>query len=457
VPKSNAIAATLVALLAGGCNSAPAAIIGGTFALTGNDTASRFFHRATLLNNGWVMVTGGMRIQISPPSLISLNNISFYNPSANTFSAQFPPLGGGPNTAPVLATPRSSHTQTILPDGRVLITGGYTAASGTNPGTPVASVEIFDPQTGLIAAGPAMPSVRVDHTATLLPDGRVVVAGFTTWQFFNPVSNLWSIEYPLQRSRNAHAAVLLPDHAGPAAHRVLLIGGGGSGPNTLELLNPDTGTSTLLTTSLTIGVDDLAATRLDDGRVLVVGGQNTATGDTVNLSYLYDPALDSIAPAPPPPNRAAGISDHQLISTGRFVFIFGGEQQVSGADTELNYAALFDSAVNQWTFQSTMGQVRDDAAAVRLNDGRILLIDGAINFLGNEFPTNTAEIFTPTFNLPGDLDNNGQVNANDIAPFIATLTNPATATLQQFYAADINNDADANGDDTQPFLPLALP
>ncbi len=457
VPKSNTIAATLVAFLAAGCDTVPAAIVGGTFASTANDTASRFFHRATLLSNGWVMVTGGLRIQISPPSLISLNSISFYNPTSNTFSAQFPPLAGGPNTSPTLATARSSHTQTTLLDGRVLIAGGYTAASGTNPGTPVASVEIFNPQTGLITGGPPMASTRVDHTATPLPDGRVVIAGFATWQIFDPTTNLWSIEFPLQHSRNAHAAVLLPDHAGPAADRVLVIAGGGSGSNTLELLNPDAGTSTLLAATLTIGVDDLAATRLDDGRVFIVGGQNTANGDTVNLSYLYDPALDSIAPAPAPPNRAAGISDHQLISTGRFVFISGGEQQVSGTDTELNYAALYDAAVNQWTWQSTMSQVRDDAAAVRLNDGRILLIDGAINFLGNEFPTNTAEICTPAFNIPGDMDNNGHVNANDIAPFVATLTNPASATLQQFYAADINNDARANGVDVQPFFPLLAP
>ncbi len=455
--QKQAAAAILLTALTAGCNTAPAAIIGGTFAPTAIDTASRIFHRASLLNNGWAIVTGGLRLQLVPASLISLNNISFFNPASGTFSAQFPPLGGGPNTSPTLATARSNHTQSTLLDGRVLITGGYTGASGISPGSPIASVEIFNPQTGLISAGPPMASTRVDHTATLLPDGRVVIAGFATWQIFDPASNLWSLEYPLQRSRNAHAAVLLADFAGPAAHRVLLIAGGGSGPNTLELLNPDTGTSTLLAATLTTGVDDLTATRLDDGHVLIVGGQNTATGDTVNLSYLYDPTLDSIAPAPPPPNRAGGISDHQLISTGRYVFIFGGEQQLSGADTELNYAALYDAAVNQWTWQSTMSQARDDAASVRLLDGRILLIAGAIDFLGNEFPTNTAELLTPTSNLLGDVDNNGVVNALDIPPYVSVLTNPAAATLQQFYAADINNDARATGVDTQPFLSLLAP
>ena len=123
------------------------------------------------------LTVGLTRLQLVPASLISLNNISFYNPASNTFSAQFPPLGGGPNTSPTLATARSNHTQTTLLDGRVLITGGYTGASGTSPGSPIASVEVFNPQTGLISAGPPMASTRVDHTATRLPDGRVVIVG----------------------------------------------------------------------------------------------------------------------------------------------------------------------------------------------------------------------------------------------------------------------------------------
>ena len=74
-----------------------------------------------------------------------------------------------------------------------------------------------------------------------------------------------------------------------------------------------------------------------------------------------------------------------------------------------------------------------------------------------EFPTNTAELLTPTSNLLGDVDNNGVVNALDIPPYVSVLTNPAAATLQQFYAADINNDARATGVDTQPFLSLLAP
>src|SRR5262245_43215567 len=109
-----------------GCGVSGGAIIGGTFANTGSDTATRFFHRATLLADGKVMVTGGMTLQIIPPWLISLKSISFYNPSSGTFTTSFTPTGGGPAVTPQLITARSSHTQTTLPDGRVLITGGRT-------------------------------------------------------------------------------------------------------------------------------------------------------------------------------------------------------------------------------------------------------------------------------------------------------------------------------------------
>lgn len=448
-----------LALLAcgSGCGVAPAAIIGGSFVATGNDTTPRFFHRAGLLPNGLVIVTGGMRLQISPASLISLNAISFYNPATGTFSNSFAPTGGGAPVTPVLATARSSHTQTTLLDGRVLVTGGHTGASGTSPGTSVNSVEIFHPQTGLVSAGPSMNSARVNHTATLLPDGRVVVTGFSTWQVFDPAGNAWSAEFALQRGRAEHAAVLLPDHAGPGGHRVLLIGGAGSGPDTLELLDPFGMTSSLRSATLVVGVDDLAAGRLDDGRVLIVGGQNPGTGQTVNRTYLYDPLADAMVEIAPPPNRTDGMADHELVSMGRFALIFGGEQEVGGTDTELSYAAFFDRATGQWTQLPNMTQARDDAAAVALPDGRVLLIGGAVGFFGVPLPTATAELFVPNTVLLGDLNGDGQLSAADVPGMVATLVSPAGATPRDLCAADVDENGRVDGDDVQPFVALLLP
>lgn len=398
------------------------------------------------------MVTGGMRLQISPPSLISLSSVSFYNPGSGTFSTSFQPIGGGPTVTPTLAVARSSHTQTALADGRALICGGYTNANGTNPGTATASVEIFDPQTGVMSAGPAMGAARAGHTATQLLDGRVVVAGGATWQIFDPATNSWSPEFAMQRSRQDFAAALLMDG------RVLLAGGSGSGPTTLELLDPETGGSALSAATLAIGVDDLRAATMDDGRVLIVGGQNLTTGDTIGDTYLYDPAGDSIAAAPSPPNRAAGIADHEVVAFGRYVFIFGGEQQVSNVDTELNYAALFDRASGTWTWSSTaMTQAHDDFASAVLQDGRVLLVGGGLTVFGVEFPTSAAEVFTPDVVLAGDVNGDGLVNGLDVPGMTTVLANPGAATARQLAAADVNESGAANGADVQPFAELLGP
>ena len=443
---------TFMTLMTVGCGLVGGDIIGGTFSDTGTDTAVRFFHRATLLQNGQVMVSGGMRINLIPTTLVSLNDLSFFDPVANSFSSSFQPTGGGPIVMPALSIPRSSHTQTTLLDGRVLITGGRTNAMGTNPGTAIDSVEIFDPVTGMIQAGPAMSTPRTDHTATLLPDGRVVVAGGGTWQIFDPTTDLWSPSIGLQRTRAAHAAVALPDHDGPGLHRVLLIAGNGNGPATLERLDPDAAMSTLLSATLSIGVDDLAATRLDDGSVLIVGGQNVTNGDTIDLTYRYDPVTDTITAATPPPGLPNGISDHQIVALDRFAMIFGGEQEVAGVDTELDYAAIYDRATDDWPFVTTMNHPHDDFASVLLPDDRVLLIDGGVPFLNMEFPSNAVEIFTPSPVKIGDMNNDDILNELDVLPFVGVLIDPTTASSSQRCAADANQDNSLDAHDIQAFV-----
>ena len=207
-----------------GLSSACGAIPGGDFANVGNDVVARYFHAASKLRSGEVMVSGGLGLQIFPPSLFSRNNISFYRPDLGSFSTSFMPLDGSPAVSPTLTTARSSHTQTTLLDGRVLICGGHVGANGTNPGTATASVEIFDPMTGIIAPADAMNAARAAHTATQLPDGRVIVAGGSTWQAFSPDSNAWTNPIALMHSRTAHAAVLLPDFGGVAGLGFLAFG-----------------------------------------------------------------------------------------------------------------------------------------------------------------------------------------------------------------------------------------
>jgi hypothetical protein len=424
---------------------AAADITGGILAPTGNDVVARYFHAAGTLPDGTVMVTGGLALQFFPPSLISRTEISFYDAATGQFGNEFDPLDGGPAVTVSLIEARSSHTQTTLYDGRVLITGGNVGATGTSPGVPTDTVEIFDPHTGLITGGDPMASPRAMHTATRLPNHLVLVAGDSSWQLFDPWSNDWSDAIDLARSRSAHAAVLLTDHAGtPGDDRVLLIGGGGSGPTTLELVDPAEGTSALLTAALGIGVDDLAATRLPDGRVFVVGGQDVTSGDSVPNTYVVDPVADTIAAGPDAPGLPGGIADHQLVRFGPYVYVMGGEQQSGGVDTVLDYIAVYDSDAGDWMDNGTMNDLRDDFAVAPLGGCTVLLVDGGIPLLDAEAPTSNCETLEITLAdacRAGDLDNDADVDLRDYALFADCLSGPEAGMIDfRCRAADLDGD-----------------
>jgi hypothetical protein len=79
-----------------------------------------------------------------------------------------------------LNTARCYHTATLLPDGKVLVAGGY-----AGPGVPLNSAEVYDPATGAWTASGNLNTGRNSHTATLLPDGKVLVAGGYSGGFLN--------------------------------------------------------------------------------------------------------------------------------------------------------------------------------------------------------------------------------------------------------------------------------
>ena len=191
-------------------------------------------------------------------------------------SERYNPTTGIWQTNGPLNTPRSLHTATLLLNGKVLIAGGN---DGTSPG-PSRSAELYDPATGNFTPTGPMNTGRSEHRAIRLKSGKVlVVAGFGTnssvlnsAELFDPGAGTWAPTAPLPLGLTSHTATLLPDG------KVLVAGGFGT-TNTSDgafVFDPESGTNGSWTAvgSLNIGRWDHSAILLPNGKVLVVGGED---------------------------------------------------------------------------------------------------------------------------------------------------------------------------------------
>src|SRR4029077_2292933 len=152
--------------------SAPVSPLSGsdapfTFDDTGTLNTARKSHTATLLPTGKVLVAGGYNNIFPNPG--ALDSAELYDPATGTWTTN-------PNPGHHLNTARYSHTATLLPNGKVLVAGGADISNNA-----LASAELYDPATDMwttnSSPGHQPTTARKDHTATLLPNGKVLVAG----------------------------------------------------------------------------------------------------------------------------------------------------------------------------------------------------------------------------------------------------------------------------------------
>jgi hypothetical protein len=196
-----------------------------------------------------------------------------------------------------MRVPRAVHTATTLLDGRVLIAGGCTT-DGCDLGSPGgATAELFDPRTLSFSPTGPLTISRDDHAAVLLPDGRVLLIGgwgaaglLASTDLYVPRTGRFTPGPTMHTPRAGFVPIALADG------RILLSGGFlGNRPTTAaaELLDPKTLTLAV-TGSLTVPRGAYAAARLEDGRVLVAGG--LSDGKVVATAELFDPARGTFSP-----------------------------------------------------------------------------------------------------------------------------------------------------------------
>jgi Galactose oxidase, central domain/Kelch motif len=330
-PRGRGYTATLLGngkvLVAGGATAVLYDPATGAWSYTGSINVPRYFHTATLLKNGKVLIEGGTDYDT--------NIAELYDPATETWS-----VTGGPNT-----WRGGGHTATLLQNGKVLVAGGQNAADYSE-----FSTELYDPTTGTWSVTGRLNTARSWHTATLLPNGNVLVAGAcndgthcatnSSAELYIPATGTWSVTGELKRPRFDHTATLLPDGQVLIAggdHIDFLSGGTTVILNSSEIYNPATGhwkNAGKLNSPRAFH----AATLLSDGKVLVVGGfdgKSVRQREYLRSAELYDPE----PPIPAPGIIGASVIAKKLIVVGEnfddgAVILINGEEQKTRNDDQ---------------------------------------------------------------------------------------------------------------------------
>ena len=264
---------------------------------------------AVRLSDGRVLITGGRQKQPNGMTMLRSQAAEIYNPDGGTFA----PTGS-------MADPRAGHTATLLRDGRVLVVGGIDASDGIDN---LATAELYDPASGTFTRTGSLAQGRAHHTATLLRDGRVLVAGgygggtlsLSSAEIYDPTTGRFTATGSMTSVRQDATAELLADN------RVLIAGGldqyATSALDSAELYDPATGTFSA-TGSMAKARSRAAIVGLEDGRELLAGGIDTS-GKPLNSAEFYDPGTGKFSPAGT--MTAAGASMGVWLKDARVLFV----------------------------------------------------------------------------------------------------------------------------------------
>ena len=357
------------------------------FAPTGAMQSPRSGHTATLLPSGQVLVIGGV-----PGFLIPTASAELFTPVSGSFA-----------TTAALQVARAYHTATLLCDLAVLpCTNSHVLVVGGSDGADaVSSAELYDASAGTftLTLGSLATARSVGHTATRLRSGKVLIVGgaggslsgvaaLASAELFDPATGYFTATAtPMASARSFHTATLLADG------RVLIAGGydGGEVPlNSAELYDPVTETFSTIPSPMKVARYEHTATLLPNGKVLVAGGLN-GNYDHIAAAELYDPA--AVAPAASFNQTGALITPRGYHTA---VLLPSGQVLVAGGNCgfeSLQHAELYDPASGLFAPTGGMQSARAEHTLTSLgSSGKVLVVGGRSSPVSYD-ELNTAEIY----------------------------------------------------------------
>ncbi len=398
VARADQAAVTLndgTVLLVGGDNNGTAEIydpVANSFtAVTG--ASGIYAQYAVLLGDGTVLVASG----VSTSAWI-------YDPTAKTFT---PTVGN-------MTTVHSYGAATLLANGAALIAGGYNASGGFQ--TPAAATDIYDPVAGTFSAGPLMYAYRDAETVTAIAStGQVLIAGgennfanMTQSEVWDPTQNQFVAVGPMNQDRSFHTATLLPNG------QVLIAGGatatfngtqptGGSVTSSAELFDPTTGVFSFTASFCSFVPPPVnpgcmnsnraghTATMLNNGKVLLAGG--TDGSNVLAFAELYDPSSNTFTPTSGNMTTARIGDTATLLPNGQ-VLLAGGQPgtAASGSYSPVASAELYNPIADKFSATGAMTSAREAFTATLLSNGQVLIAGGA-DATGK--PSASAELYNP--------------------------------------------------------------
>lgn len=318
-----------------------------------------------------------------------------------TPTASLPAVGTW-TASPDLVSIRGTTAAVVLKDGRALAIGGGVGIQA------VAAVEVFDPASGVWQATTPMNQARRGHQAVVLGDGKVLVAGginegelLSSVEIFDPGTSSWTTMAPLSVPRLGSTLTLLTNGnvlvtGGTSAETASGAGGGQTiRPDaTAEVYNVAANRWTTTSGAMSSPRFEHTATALDDGRVLIVGGQGppiSGVAAALATTEIYDPAVDSF-------RKSNDMSDARFNHTAlkmpdRTVMVVGGAGGQNG-DVSLSTAEVFNPGDGSWTTVGALTGSRSGHVAAVYPDGRVVVAGGESVTRGNRRSLNSAEIFT---------------------------------------------------------------